>query len=111
MNKFDQIATRYAKPRYKGLNTDQKRMIKLSEEQAMLIKSVTNTYRFGKINYGDNFRKDERFLDDFDLIFKWDQRILKINSLIEKLEEKTKQSLADVSHLRNELNQTPGGSF
>lgn len=111
MDKFDKISTRFNKPRRKSLDKHQIKLLKLAEKKEQLERSVAITYRLGKIKYGENFRQDERFFDDFDKIFNWDEKIIKIGSRINKIEEIINQNLAEVRHLCNQLNKTPGGSF
>jgi hypothetical protein len=109
MNKFDKIAS---KPiGYKGLSYAQKRLIKLDEEKEQLQKSIVRTYKLGKIKYGKNFRKDERFFDSFELIFRWENRIEKINESINRLEEKHNLKLRDAWRVRMSINRHYHGSF
>jgi len=96
MNKFTRITHRFSRPSYKHLTADEKKMVQLHEEYEMLDKSIAKTYQLGKLKFGENFRNDERFLDDFDLIFKWEERKLKINTKINGLENRTGISLNEV---------------
>jgi len=98
---------------YKGLKPHEKLVVKYNEELTQLDKSISNSYKIGKTKYGDGFRQDERFLDTFDLIFKWESRKEKIRNTISKLELKYKCSEDSILALCNKLNRGRGygGSF
>jgi hypothetical protein len=111
MNKFDAIQARANKPSYKYLDKKQIRLLRLGEEKDMLSKSIATTYRLGKIKYGDGFRQDERFFDNFDLIFMWEEKKAKVQTAICKIEELSEFSLVQTRRMQNERRRGYGGSF
>ena len=106
MNRHTKIHTRLHKTHYRGLSNEQKKLIKLTECQTQLGIDIRNTYRSGESKYGVDFRKDERFFDDFDLIFKWEEEVMKIHEKINNLEIKMGMSEKEVRHLNNQYNSS-----
>jgi len=104
MNRHTKIHERQCKRSYKGLDKDQKRLIKLTEDRHWLEVSVNQTYRDGYAKYGEGYGKDKRFFDDWERILAWNDKIAKINHKIERLESKLNMIESEVRHLHNQNN-------
>ena len=104
---------RSLKKTYKGLTPPEKVIVKCHEKIYWLDISINNTYRLGKVSYGDDFRKHPGFQDDFERIFDWVCEKEKLFTKIGRLEDKHGLEYDKVIEKFRTLNRNRGygGSF